>query len=446
MERVLLVEDTPSLRDVLKMVLEHEGYQVEACKDAENAIHSVATNNYSLILSDFKLPGMNGIEFLREAREKSPTIPFLMMTAFGSIDVAVEAMKFGANDFICKPFEPDQLCSVVRNMVDQQKIIEKTLNRQTRKKRKFLTEDPKLKELLENAKKAAKFDTPVLILGESGTGKELVARHIHEHSVRKDEKFVSINCAAIPHQLLESEFFGHEAGSFTGATQCRQGLFEVASKGTIFLDEIGDMPQHLQVKLLRALQEGEIRRVGSNHNIKVNPRILAATNKTVDFGMEDSCLREDFYYRLAVLTVNIPPLRERKGDTEKLIKYFVEDFSENIARKAPQIDEQAWEILLRYPWPGNVRELENVIERAVLLCPEILSAEHLGINLDINFDTIEDIISTLPEVAEKASRIAETDQIHKILQRVSGNKSKAAEILGVSYKTLLNKIKEYQIH
>jgi len=445
-DRVLIVEDSQGLRDALTVVLENEGYQVESCTAAEDAIETVANNNFSLILSDFKLPGMTGIEFLKNARDKSPTVPFVMMTAFGSIDVAVEAMREGANDFLCKPFEPEHLCSLVKNMVQQQRLIDKNLGRQARRNRKFVTRDPKLVAILERAKKAARFDTPVLILGESGTGKELIARFIHEHSDRKNEKFVSINCAAIPSQLLESEFFGHEAGAFTGASQSRAGLFEIAKNGTIFLDEIGDMPHHLQVKLLRALQEGEIRKVGGTNTIKVNPRILAATNKSVEAGEEGGCLREDFYYRLAVMTVNIPPLRERKEDIVVLVNHFVEDFSNKIEKPVPMIKESAWEVLTRYPWPGNVRELENVMERAVLLCNDVLDLQHLGISLDIDFDTIEDIISTLPEVADRAAQKAEMELIHKILQRTGGNKSKAAVVLGVSYKTLLKKIKEYQIH
>jgi len=446
MERVLIVEDSQSLRDVLKTVLEREGYQVDACPAAEEAIEAVSENHFSLILSDFKLPGMNGLEFLKETRGKSPTVPFVVMTAFGSVDVAVEAMKGGANDFITKPFEPNQLCSLIRDMVNHQRIVDRNLGRDHKRRRKFITYDPKLNSILERTKKAAQFDTPILILGESGVGKELIARHIHEHSKRLNEKFLSINCAAIPHQLLESEFFGHEAGSFTGATQSRIGLFEIAKNGTIFLDEIGDMPQHLQVKLLRALQEGEIRRVGGNNVIKVAPRIIAATNQFVDSSSETSRLREDFYYRLAVLSVTIPPLRERKGDIEHLANHFLDEFAEMQGKTPPKIDPATWEILTRYPWPGNVRELENVMERAVVLCNDTLMPEHLGITLDIDFDKIQDIIATLPEVAERAAKKAEVDLINKILQRTGGNKSKAAEVLGVSYKTLLNKIKGYHIH
>jgi two-component system response regulator AtoC len=444
MDRVLIVEDSDSLRDSLKMLLEREGYDVEARSNAEDALCSISDKSFSLILSDYKLPGLTGIDFLKKARDKSPSVPFLVMTAFGSIDLAVEAMKFGANDFLPKPFEPSQLCSVVRDMVNHQRVLDRSTGRTARRKRPIITQNPTFLSILEQTKKVARFDTPVLILGESGVGKELLARHIHEHSPRKDEKFISVNCAAIPAQLLESEFFGHEAGAFTSATQSRPGLFEIAKNGTIFLDEVGDMPKQLQVKLLRALQEGEIRRVGGNTSIKINPRIIAATNQSLD-NIANSSLREDFYYRLAVFSVTIPPLRERKEDLEILVKAFLEDFCEAGGVKAPEIDPETWELINNYNWPGNVRELENIMERASLLAQGKLLPEHLGINPKIDFNSINEILTSLPEVAEKASRIAEIEMIKKILQKTAGNKSRAAEVLGVSYKTLLNKCKEYEI-
>ncbi|MCB9029437.1 MAG: sigma-54-dependent Fis family transcriptional regulator [Deltaproteobacteria bacterium] len=445
MEKILVVEDSDSLRDVLKSVLEAQGYEVDSCPNGEEAANSLIENSYSLILSDYKLPGMSGMEFLGRARDNSPTVPIVMMTAFGSVDVAVEAMKSGANDFIAKPFEPEDLCSLVKDMVEHKRVMDRSLGRKTRRGHKLISANQKMQSILEQAKKAAGFETPILILGESGVGKELVARFIHEHSARKDEQFVSINCAAIPSELLESEFFGHEHGAFTGSTQSRPGLFEVAKKGTIFLDEVGDMPASLQVKLLRALQEGEIRRVGGNKCIKVNPRIIAATNKNLEDKISNGTFREDFYYRLAVLTLTIPALRQRKEDLMALINYFLEYFSANACKPAPKIDKEAWNLIERYPWPGNIRELENVIERAVILSNDIIRPEHLGISLDLDFEALDDIMVTLPEIAGRAARKAEIDLIMKILQRTGGNKSRASEILGVSYKTLLNKIKEYEI-
>jgi len=446
MDRVLIVEDSDTLRDSLKRVLEKEGYEVEAKASAEEALSTLQTKSFSLILSDYKLPGITGIDFLKRARDKSPSVPFLVMTAFGSIELAVEAMKYGANDFLAKPFEPSDLCSVVKDMVHHQRVLDRSIGRAQRRKRQIITNNKTFLDIIEQTKRAAKFDTPILILGESGVGKELLARHIHEHSPRNNEKFVSINCAAIPPQLLESEFFGHEAGAFTSATQSRAGLFEIAKNGTIFLDEVGDMPQHLQVKLLRALQEGEIRRVGGTHPIKINPRIIAATNKSVDRADSDSSLRDDFYYRLAVFSVTIPPLRDRKEDIEPLVKMLLEDFCLTAGVPVPIIDRDCWDLIKSYSWPGNVRELENTLERASLLCRETLLPEHLGITPKIDFDSIKEILSTLPEVAEQASRSAEIEMIKKMLEKTSGNKTKAAEMLGVSYKTLLNKCKEYHIN
>ncbi len=444
MERILLVEDSDSLRESLKLLLEREGYEVKAEPTAEAAVEAINSTSFSLILSDYKLPGITGLDFLKQARSASPTVPFLIMTAFGSIELAVDAMKQGANDFITKPFEPLNLCSVVKDMVNHQRVLDRDAGRHQKNRRPIITADPKLTKILEQLKKVARFETPILILGESGVGKELVAHFIHDHSPRKNEKFVSINCGAIPPQLLESEFFGHEAGAFTSATQSRMGLFEVAKNGTIFLDEVGDMPKHLQVKLLRALQEGEIRRVGGNSAIKVSPRIIGATNKIVD-DSEESSLREDFYYRLAVFTATIPPLRERKADIELLVETFLETVCASAGIKSPSIDPETWELLKNYSWPGNIRELENVVERASLLAKDTLLPEHLGIIPQIDFDSINDVLTTLPEIASRASRSAEMDMIKKILSKTSGNKSRAAEVLGVSYKTLLNKCKEYQI-
>ncbi|MCB0339350.1 MAG: sigma-54-dependent Fis family transcriptional regulator [Bdellovibrionales bacterium] len=446
MDRILLIEDAKNLRDVLSTVLENEGYAVDAFETAEKGIQALGTNSYSLVLSDFKLPGMNGLDLLKGTRESHPIVPFLIMTAFGSIEVAVEAMKLGANDFISKPFEPKDLCAMVREVIDHKQLLDRRTGRTTKRKRDFLTKDPTVLELLNQARKVARFDTSVLIVGESGTGKELLARYVHEHSARADKTFISINCAAMPAELLESEFFGHEAGSFTGATQSRAGLFEVAKDGTIFLDEIGDMPAELQVKLLRALQEKEIKRVGSNSSIAVNPRILPATNCNIEEALETGKLREDLYYRLAVMTLETPPLRRRTHDLDILLDYFVGNFSQKFDRKGLTISKDAREICHQYRWPGNIRELENVIERAVILADRNIEPEHLGIQVSIDFDALDSIATTLPEVVSIATRKAEVETILKALECARGNKTKAAAALGVSYKTLLNKIKEYQLN
>lgn len=445
MERVLIVEDADSLREVLKSVLETEGYLVDAYVTGEEALEALKGQNYECILADFKLPGINGLELLSATREITTKAPYVIMTAYGSIEIAVEAMKRGANDFLCKPFEPSTLCSVVRDIVRHRQIVDRRLGTRNRRDRRLISEDPSMQVLLHQARQVAPVDTSVLICGESGTGKELLARYVHEHSNRRDEAFVAVNCAAMPADLLESEFFGHEAGSFTGATQTRQGVFEIASKGTIFLDEVGDMSTQLQVKLLRALQEGEIKRVGGNKVIKVNPRVLAATNHDVEKALEEGRLREDFYYRVAVVTFDLPPLRDRKSDVKLLAQYFVDYFSSALGKGSKTLSPEVEKLLLEYAWPGNARELENVIERAAILAGDTIQVEHLGLDLSAHFDSMNEVSTTLPEVAAQAVRKAESDMIERVLHRTRGNKSKAAQLLGVSYKTLLNKVKEYEI-
>ena len=288
-------------------------------------------------------------------------------------------------------------------------------------------------------------DTSVLLLGESGVGKELIARYIHEHSHRADRPFIAVNCAALPADLLESEFFGHEAGAFTGATQSRIGVLEFASEGTIFLDEIGDMPLALQVKLLRAIQEREVRRIGSNKSVKINPRIISATNRNIEEILEEGLMRDDFYYRLAVVTLEIPPLRERPEDIVALAENYLAYFAEANKKPTPKLQREALSALLGYSWPGNARELENVIERAVVLAEGEIEAKHLGINLNLDLNAIREATLSLPEISQRAAQKAEIEAISRILNQTSGNKSKAAQLLGVSYKTLLNKVKEYGI-
>jgi DNA-binding NtrC family response regulator len=351
-------------------------------------------------------------------------------------------MRTGANDFISKPFEPEILSEVVREVIEHRRIVNRSGLVRTKAHRTFLTESPRAEELLSDARKVARVNTSVLILGESGTGKELIARFIHEQSPRHNRPFVAINCGAIPADLLESELFGHEAGAFTGATQTRMGLFEFAADGTIFLDELGDMPLPLQVKLLRALQEREIKRLGGTKMITAAPRIIAATNHDIDRALREKTLREDLYYRVAVVTLTIPPLRERTEDIELLSHHYTEAFCAAIGRATLAIDAAAHAVLQSYHWPGNARELENVIERAVILAEDKILPEHLGIESPPATTNTATPLS-LPEVASRAAREAEIELILKVLGETRGNKTKAALKLGVSYKTLLNKIRDY---
>ena len=445
MEAILVIEDDASLREVLCTVLQTSGFSVVSAESAEESLPIFATERIDCVLADFKLPGMNGIELLRKVRDTMPRVPYVLMTAFGSVAVAVEAMKSGATDYISKPFEPSTLATMLRDVIKHNRIVDRDGADRSKKQRGFFSTSPVLEKILAQARHVARVDSSVLILGESGTGKEVLARYLHEHSPRRDKPFIAVNCAAIPPDLLESEFFGHEAGAFTGATQCRVGVLELASAGTVFLDEVGDMPPLLQVKLLRALQEHEIRHVGGNKQIRVTPRIIAATNRDVEAEIASGEMRDDFYYRLAVVTFNLPPLRERKEDIMPLVERSMKHFAVMMGKENVTIDPVAQDMLMTYSWPGNVRELENVIERAVLMCDHEIRAEHLGIYVRLDLAAIEESIKTLPEIASQAVRKAEVEAIERALHVTAGNKSKAADILGVSYKTLLNKVKEYNI-
>jgi DNA-binding NtrC family response regulator len=445
METILVVEDDASLRDVLCTVLQTAGFSVLSVASAEEALPLFSSCHIDCALADFKLPTMNGIELLCKVRESLPHVPYVLMTAFGSVAIAVEAMKCGATDYIAKPFEPASLAVMLRDVIKHNRIFDRDAAEKSKRQRSFLTSAPELEKILEQARHVARVDSSVLILGESGTGKEVLARYLHDHSPRHDKPFIAVNCAAIPPDLLESEFFGHEAGAFTGATQSRIGVLELASAGTVFLDEVGDMPPLLQVKLLRALQEHEIRRVGGNKQIRVNPRVIAATNRDVEAEMLSGEMRDDFYYRLAVVTFNLPPLRGRKEDIMPLVERGVKHFAALMGKEGVTIDPVARDMLMSYGWPGNVRELENVVERAVIMCDREIRAEHLGIYVRLDLAAIEESIRTLPEITSQAVRKAEVEAIERALHVTGGNKSRAAEVLGVSYKTLLNKVKEYCI-
>lgn len=445
MDAVLVVEDAESLREALAAVLRAGGFEVVAVRDAEQALQILATHSFDCVVSDFKLPCMDGIELTQRVRAAGSQLPILIMTAFGSIEVAVEAMKSGASDFIIKPFDPQTVLSMVQQAVKHNRIIDRTCTKRTRIHHGLITRSPRLLKVVDQARRMALVDSPVLLLGESGSGKEVMARFIHEQGPRRERPFIAVNCGAIPAELLESEFFGHEAGSFTGATQRRVGILELARDGTVFLDEVGEMPPHLQVKLLRALQQREIRRVGGNSNIPIQARLIAATNRGIQEALRSGAMREDFYYRIAVMTIEIPPLRERLEDIPDLVSGMITHFATVHGRSAPTIDSVASDILCAYGWPGNVRELENVVERAVLLAGDEIRPEHLGISVSLDFAAFEDATRTLSEVASAATRDAEVSAISRALNVTGGNKAQAAQLLGVSYKTLLSKVRDYKL-
>lgn len=444
MSHILVVEDTDSLRDVLVTVLTLEGYQVTAAASAEEAIGLLSRETFSLVLCDLKLPQQSGIDLLRHARAHQH-VPFVVMTAYGSVDIAVQAMKLGATDFITKPFDPDMLSHLVEQVLTKDRIIDRDVSRRPGHERVLVSQSLKMEVLLSQARKIACVSSPVLLCGESGTGKELLARYVHDHSGRNDQPFIALNCASIPQELLESELFGHEAGSFTGATEMRPGLFEVASGGTIFLDEIGDMPHQLQVKLLRALQESEIRRVGATKSIKVDVRVISATHCNLDDAIREKTFREDLFYRLAVVILEIPPLRERREDIDFLTHFFVKRSTQLLDRDDISITREALQKLRNYSWPGNVRELENVLERAVIFTKGAIDVAAIELPRQAGAAESPDatLMKSLAEISTQASRAAEIVAIREALSKSTGNKSQAARLLGVSYKTLLNKVKEY---
>ena len=453
METILVVEDKESMAQMLKDTLESEGYEVISAKTGTEGLKYLRESGIDLVLTDLKLPEKDGIEILRTSKEENQLIPVIVMTAFGSVETAVQAMKEGAFDFITKPFDIDHLLMLIKRALETQRVFtENILLREEFASKlgfpKIVGKSAGITEVAQLVQKVAPTKTTVLLLGESGTGKELFARAIHNLSHRRDYPFVPINCAAIPKNLLESELFGHEKGSFTGADAKKLGKFELADRGTIFLDEVGDMDLTLQSKLLRAIQESEIERIGGMKTVKVDVRIVAASNRDLEKAVEDKGFREDLYYRLNVFPIQIPPLRERREDIPLLVEYFISRYCLELKTTQKDISKDALNILMNYRWKGNVRELENTLERAIILCDgDSITPEHIVLTQRPVPDSAEQwqVEGSLEDVAKRALRIVETQRIVEALRKTKGNKSKAAEILRVSYKTLLTKIKEYGI-
>jgi len=453
METILIVEDKESMARMLKDTLESEGYRVISANNGVEGMKYLKDSRIDLVLTDLKLPEKDGLEVLKLSKEENQMVPVIVMTAFGSVETAVHAMKEGAFDFITKPFDIDHLLMLIRRALETQRVLtENILLREEFASKlglpRIIGKSTKITEVAQLVQKVAPAKTTVLLLGESGTGKELFARAIHNLSQRRNYPFVPINCAAIPKNLLESELFGHEKGSFTGADAKKLGKFELADRGTIFLDEIGDMDLTLQSKLLRAIEESEIERIGGVRTVKVDVRIIAASNRDLEKAVEDKGFREDLYYRLNVFPIEIPPLRERREDIPLLVEYFINKYRLELKTTQKDISKDALNILMNYRWKGNVRELENTIERALILCDgDIISPEHIVLTQRPVAESATQLLSegTLEDVAKRALKIAETESIVEALRKTRGNKSKAAEILRVSYKTLLTKIKEYGI-
>jgi DNA-binding NtrC family response regulator len=434
---VLIVEDEAKLRRVIELQLQSAGYEVDKAGSAEEALRLV--DRASLVLTDLKLPGMDGLEFLALVRRQDAQVPVVVMTAFGTVENAVEAMKAGATDFLPKPFSLDHLLTVigkaleVRALRDENRVLREELGRRYAFDN-VVGHSPAMQEIFATIMRVAPTRATVLLAGESGVGKDLIARAIHFHSPRRDRPFIKINCTAIPENLMESELFGFEKGAFTGAVAPKPGKFEMADTGTAFLDEIGDVPGSIQVKLLRVLQEREFERLGSNKTRQIDVRILAATNRDLRAALEEGTFREDLYYRLNVVPLNIPPLRERKEDIPFLAEHFVRKLAVETGSTADSISENAIKRLLEYSWPGNVRELENVIERSLVLAAG-KRLEAADIRLEANPRARESAIgSFLPD----GVTLDEHEQaiIREALRRADGNKSQAARLLGVTRNAL----------
>lgn len=441
---ILIADDEKAFRDTLAKVLMEEGYEVVCAPNGEVALQEISKQEFDLAFCDIRMPGINGLRLLEEIRKVSPNTSVIIITAYGSIESAVQALKRGAYDYIVKPLIFDEVLLKVRNITNFQKLSRdyKRLRAEVEERYDFhniVGISPRICEILKLVKKAAPTKSTVLITGESGTGKELIARAIHQNSPRRAEKFVPINCAAIPENLLESELFGHVKGAFTGAISSKEGLFKIADGGTLFLDEVGELPLNLQVKLLRVIEDGEVLPVGGIKPVKTDIRLIAATTRNLPKEIEKGNFREELYYRLNVIEITMPPLRERKEDIPPLVNHFINRLSMELRKNVSGVDPKAMQILLSYSWKGNVRELQNVIERAMILCEgDIIMPSDLPSLLSDDKKSEED---NLKEILREYER----EHIIKILEKTGRDKREAARLLGLSLSSLYRKIEELSI-
>ena len=452
--RVLVIDDEENMRHMLKMMLNKAGYAVESAADGVEGLELLNESDFDFVLCDVKMPRMNGMTFLREAREKHPDKTFIMMSAYGTIEVAVDAMKEGAYDYISKPFKADEVLITLKKAEERKQLKAENLQLRSRideieNKYSFeniVARSEVMANVFDLVSKVAEHKTTVLITGESGTGKELVAKAIHSSSPRSMKPLVSINCGGIPENLLESELFGYKKGAFTGAVKDKPGRFEEADGGTLFLDEIGEMPLSLQVKLLRVLQEEEIAPLGGVGSRKVDVRIVAATARDLNEEVKEGRFREDLLYRINVMTIHVPALRERRGDIPLLVGYFIELFNKKLNKNIESLSSEAMPILMGYSWPGNVRELENVIERAVLLnSGKLITPKELPSDITLPENSPSNVVGEETLSIKKASKKLEKGLIEKVLKLTGGNRSKAARILEISRPILIAKIKEFNL-
>lgn len=449
--RILVADNERSIRELLSITLKKEGYDVSTADGGEAALEAVRRESFDLVISDVRMPKVDGIEVLKVVKELAPDTGVIMITAFSSTETAVEAMKLGAYDYITKPFKLDEIKLIIGNALERKRLREENLNLRKQLETQYRFENiigksPKILEMFDTIRKIADSPSTVMITGESGTGKELVARAIHFNSYRREKPFISVNCGAIPEGLMESELFGHVKGSFTGAVANRVGLFSAADGGSLFLDEITEIPPLLQVKLLRAIQEREIRRVGDARDTKVDVRLIAASNKDLGEAMADGTLREDLFYRLNVIPIHLPPLRERREDIPLLVSHFLQKFGKELGKEVQGMSAEALELLEAYHWPGNTRELENVIERAIVLGREdALTVDSLpeavrrrpppvGVDLDLPPEGM-DLEATLDQIEKRL--------LQRALERTNGVQTRAAELLKMTFRQFRYKLQKH---
>ena len=437
---ILVVDDEAIIRDSLRDWLSDAGYQVFTAENGHQALEIIEKERLGIVISDLVMPGMDGIELMKRAKDILPNIEVIIITAYGSIATAIAAMKEGAYDYIEKPFCPERAELLVKKLVEHQGLIEENISLHQKLEERYrfeniIAKSPKMQQVIEVIKIVAKSNATVLIIGDSGTGKELVARAIHSQSHRRGKPFIAVSCAALPESLLESELFGHEKGSFTGAYAQKKGKIEIANRGSLFLDEIGDMSANIQVHLLRVLEEKEFTRVGGNELIKVDVRVVSATNKDLKKAIASGQFREDLYYRLNVVTIELPPLSERKEDIPLLAQHFLKKFAVENQKEFTGFSPEATDFLLKYEWPGNVRELENAIERAVILAKNPY--------IEVTDLPQQNLLLARPAPLGKDLKEVERNHILDILTQTRGNYSETARILGISRMTLYNKAKAY---
>jgi two-component system response regulator AtoC len=438
--KILIVDDEAIVRESLRDWLNDVSYQVFTAEDGPQALEILERQKPEIVIADLVMPGMDGIELMKRAKDMLPNVEVIIITAYGSIPTAISAIREGAYDYVEKPFCPERVELLIEKLVKHQRLIEENYSLQQKLDERYRFEEiiaksPKMQRVIEVIKVIANSNATILITGDSGTGKELVARAIHSQSHRRCKPFVAVSCAALPESLLESELFGHEKGAFTGAYSQKKGKFEVANRGTLFLDEVGEMSANIQVHLLRVLEEKEFTRVGGNELIKVDVRVISATNKDIKKALANGEFREDLYYRLNVVSVELPPLREREEDIPLLAQHFLRKFAVENRKEITGFSPEATDFLLKYEWPGNVRELENAIERAVILAK--------GSLIEVADLPQENLLFTHSSLFGESLRQVEKNHILNILSETGGNHSEAARTLGISRATLYNKIRAY---